>query len=58
MKTIHTALIAAALTMASAVAAVAATPDCQIHRPRDLRIYRSRAALSKYVCGEVKNPSG
>ena len=35
MKTIHTALIAAALTIAAAGSAIAATPDGQIHRPRD-----------------------
>ena len=35
MKTIHTALIASALAIASASSAIAATPDGQVHRPRD-----------------------
>ena len=52
MKTIHTALIAAALTIAAAGSAIAATPDGQIHRPRDP--YTGRAAVNDIYAGGAR----
>ncbi|WP_082080013.1 hypothetical protein [Cupriavidus basilensis] len=46
MKTIHTALVATALMIAAAGSAIAATPEGQIHRPRDPYTDGGRAAVS------------
>lgn len=54
MKTIHTALITAALTIAAAGSAVAATPDGQIHRPRDPYTDGGRAAVTDVYSGGAR----
>ena len=54
MKTIHTALIAAALTIAAAGSAIAATPDGQIHRPRDPYTDGGRAAVNDIYAGGAR----
>ena len=54
MKTIHTALIAAALTIAAAGSAIAATPDGQIHRPRDPYTDGGRVAVNDIYAGGAR----
>lgn len=54
MKTIRTALITAALTIAAAGSAIAAPSEGQIHRPRDPYTDGGRAAVNDIYSGGAR----